>query len=234
MVNGHSVVGVDPNNVKVDFLRRGESPIVEPGLAELIAAALAGGGLVAGSDYAKEGGRGANRRNFLFDCTRFWLRSGRADARQAKRRRSDVRLVAIPIKEPDAGCVSAMGASTVTGALRGAPQEADPPLVSSERISFLNGWRCAALPACFPPWPWRGQPLLRPFLRQHTAHLCLLFLPPCSAQLASIERGWKLTRRRATHNRYFATLDEVLQAVNVCFDRWCQPNKVLRRLYCIT
>ena len=49
--DGHSVVGVDPNNVKVDFLRRGESPIVEPGLGELIAAAVAGGRLVAGSDY---------------------------------------------------------------------------------------------------------------------------------------------------------------------------------------
>jgi GDP-mannose 6-dehydrogenase len=49
--DGHRVVGVDPNNVKVDFLRRGESPIVEPGLGELIAAAVAGGRLVAGSDY---------------------------------------------------------------------------------------------------------------------------------------------------------------------------------------
>ena len=50
--DGHSVVGVDPNNVKVDFLRRGKSPIVEPGLEELIAAAVATGRLVAGSDYA--------------------------------------------------------------------------------------------------------------------------------------------------------------------------------------
>jgi GDP-mannose 6-dehydrogenase len=49
--DGHRVIGVDPNNVKVDFLRRGESPIVEPGLGELIAAAVAGGRLVAGSDY---------------------------------------------------------------------------------------------------------------------------------------------------------------------------------------
>jgi len=49
--DGHSVVGVDPNNVKVDFLRRGESPIVEPGLGELIAIAVTGGRLVAGSDY---------------------------------------------------------------------------------------------------------------------------------------------------------------------------------------
>jgi hypothetical protein len=33
-----------------------------------------------------------------------------------------------------------------------------------------------------------------------------------------IERVWKLTRRFATHNRYFATLPEVLMAVDACFD----------------
>jgi GDP-mannose 6-dehydrogenase len=50
--DGHSVVGIDPNAVKVDFLRRGKSPIIEPGLDELIASAVATGRLVAGSDYA--------------------------------------------------------------------------------------------------------------------------------------------------------------------------------------
>ena len=43
--DGHNVVGVDPNPVKVDFLRQGKSPIVEPGLEELIASAVAGGWL---------------------------------------------------------------------------------------------------------------------------------------------------------------------------------------------
>jgi transposase len=76
--------------------------------------------------------------------------------------------------------------------------------------------------------------ILRPFLRQHTAQLRLLFLPPYSPQLASIERVWKLTRRLATHNRYFPTLEEVLDAVNTCFDRWRRPNRILRRLCCIT
>jgi len=50
--DGHTVVGVDPNTVKVDFLRQGKSPIVEPGLEELIAAAVTAGRLVAGSDPA--------------------------------------------------------------------------------------------------------------------------------------------------------------------------------------
>ena len=50
--DGHTVVGVDPNTVKVDFLRQGKSPIVEPGLEELIASAVTAGRLVAGSDPA--------------------------------------------------------------------------------------------------------------------------------------------------------------------------------------
>lgn len=76
--------------------------------------------------------------------------------------------------------------------------------------------------------------LLRPFLRQHAPYLRLLFLPPYSPQLASIERVWKLTRHLATHNRYFATLGEVVHAVNTCLDRWRRPNEVLRCLCCIT
>jgi transposase len=76
--------------------------------------------------------------------------------------------------------------------------------------------------------------LLAPFLRRHSRRLRLLFLPPYSPQLAPIERVWKLTRRLATHNRYFATLPEVLIAVDACFDHWLRPNRVLQRLCCIT
>jgi hypothetical protein len=43
--------------------------------------------------------------------------------------------------------------------------------------------------------------------------LTLLFLPADSPQLATVERVWKLARRLATHNRFFATLDDVLTAV---------------------
>jgi transposase len=72
--------------------------------------------------------------------------------------------------------------------------------------------------------------LLKPMLRKYRAVLTLLFLPPYSPQLAPIERVWKLARHMATHNRFFATLDSVLTAVSTCFDRWRQPNAVLRRL----
>jgi transposase len=72
--------------------------------------------------------------------------------------------------------------------------------------------------------------LPKPLLRKYRAVLTLLFLPPYSPQLATIERVWKLARRMATHTRFFATLDDGLTAVSTCFDHWRQPNSVLRRL----
>jgi transposase len=69
-----------------------------------------------------------------------------------------------------------------------------------------------------------------PWLRKYRAVLTLLFLPADSPQLAPVERFWKLARRLATHNRFFATLDDVLTAVALCFDRWRTPDSVLRRL----
>ncbi len=72
--------------------------------------------------------------------------------------------------------------------------------------------------------------LLQPLLRKYRAVLTLLFLPPYSPQLAPIERVWKLARRMATHNRFFATLGELLTSVEKCFDRWRKPNSVLCRL----
>ncbi len=75
---------------------------------------------------------------------------------------------------------------------------------------------------------------LRPLLRKYRRVLTLLFLPPYSPQLAPIERVWKLARRLATHNRYFPTLDELIGAVTLRFNRWQKPNPVLRRLCGIT
>jgi len=75
--------------------------------------------------------------------------------------------------------------------------------------------------------------LLKPLLRNYRRHLPLLFLPPYSPQLAPIERVWKLMRRLSLHNQYFATLAEVLSAVDACFQHWKRPNEVLRGLCCI-
>lgn len=71
---------------------------------------------------------------------------------------------------------------------------------------------------------------LAPFLHTHRRVLTLLFLPPYSPQLNPIERVWKLTRQLATHNRYFATLSELLCAVEERFALWRNPNRQLARL----
>jgi len=54
------------------------------------------------------------------------------------------------------------------------------------------------------------------------------FLPPYSSELNPIERAWRLTRRLCLQNRYFATLDEVLEAAETQFAKWSRSNETLR------
>lgn len=75
--------------------------------------------------------------------------------------------------------------------------------------------------------------LIQPWLKIKRNVLQLLFLPPYSPELNPVERVWKLTRRVCTHNRYFPTLDEVVEAVFNQFDTWSKPNDTLRRLCAI-
>lgn len=63
--------------------------------------------------------------------------------------------------------------------------------------------------------------------------LAFAFLPPYSPELNPIERVWKLTRKLRTHNRYFASLDEVMEAVEAQFDEWRHGSEDLRRLCAI-
>jgi transposase len=76
--------------------------------------------------------------------------------------------------------------------------------------------------------------LLKPWLHAHRASIELLFLPPYSPQLAPVERVWRLTRRLATHNLHFNSLDDLTTAVESRFKHWRKPNPVLRRLCGIT
>jgi transposase len=62
----------------------------------------------------------------------------------------------------------------------------------------------------------------------------LEFLPAYSPELNPIERVWKLTRRLATHNRYFPTIEGIIAAVEDVFDQWHRGSNVLRRLCAIT
>jgi transposase len=75
--------------------------------------------------------------------------------------------------------------------------------------------------------------LIQPWLKIKRNVLQLFFLPPYSPELNPVERVWKLTRRVCTHNRYFPTLDEVVEAVFNQFVVWSKPNDTLRRLCAI-
>ncbi|MBN1356551.1 transposase [bacterium] len=59
------------------------------------------------------------------------------------------------------------------------------------------------------------------------------FLPPYSPELNPVERVWKMTRRKATHNKYFDSLQEVSSAVESTFKTWRYANDVLKRLCAI-
>jgi transposase len=76
--------------------------------------------------------------------------------------------------------------------------------------------------------------LLAPWLDEHKEEIILDFLPPYSPQLNPIERVWKLTRQKATHNRYFPDLSDIVQAVQTQFSLWNQPNATLVKLCAIS
>jgi transposase len=75
--------------------------------------------------------------------------------------------------------------------------------------------------------------ILQPWLKKNRKALNLLFLPPYSPDLNPIERVWKLTRRLATHNRFFLSLDDVVNAVSERFDIWSKNNTQLKQLCAI-
>ena len=65
---------------------------------------------------------------------------------------------------------------------------------------------------------------------QCLSKFALWYLPPYSPNLNPIERVWKLTRRLATHNRYFDQIDQVAKTVESRFSNWTKPNRELSKL----
>jgi len=63
--------------------------------------------------------------------------------------------------------------------------------------------------------------------------LALEFMPPYSPELNPIERVWKLTRRKGTHNKYFSSLKEIIEAVEEVFNTWHHGSDALRKLCAI-
>jgi transposase len=66
--------------------------------------------------------------------------------------------------------------------------------------------------------PWHRGALMEQVLQEH-AHLRLKRLPSYSPQLNVIERFWRVLRRRATHNRLFATMAALRTTLrnNICY-----------------
>jgi transposase len=80
---------------------------------------------------------------------------------------------------------------------------------------------------------WHHAKLLNDFLEKHKDRLELLFLPPYSPECNPQERVWKLTRRKATHNKYFNNEQDLAIAVESQFFSWNRPNDELWNLCAI-
>jgi len=74
---------------------------------------------------------------------------------------------------------------------------------------------------------------LNEWREENEAVLRLDFLPPYSPDLNHIERVWKLTRRKCLHNRYFPSLNEMVQILESQFHQWKVPNQTLHQLCAI-
>jgi transposase len=68
---------------------------------------------------------------------------------------------------------------------------------------------------------------------QQAESFALDFLPPYSPELNPIERVWRLVRRRCIHNKYFPSLEDVMQTVEDQFFQWTSGSEALVRLCAI-
>ena len=142
--DGHNVVGVDVNQTKVDLLNAGSSPIVEPGLAELIAANVAAGRLrattsaaeaVAASEVSLISVGTPSRRNGSLDLTL-------PDARLRGDRRGAARQDELPRRR-----------DPQHGAARHDPRDGDPDARAHIGQAVRDGLRRVSQPGV----PARGQ-----------------------------------------------------------------------------
>jgi transposase len=77
---------------------------------------------------------------------------------------------------------------------------------------------------------WHRSRDLKDFFEMNRDRLVLIFLPAYSPELNPIERVWRVTRRRVTHNRYFLSLEDLRIALVSQFLKWEQPNSALKVL----
>ncbi len=106
---GHRVLGVDVDAAKVERLRKGESPIFEPGLDELLARHLAGGNLAFATDLRA----GIAEADAAFICVGTPMgEDGSADLRSILQVASDLGQ-ALPLRSPASVPLIVVDKSTV-------------------------------------------------------------------------------------------------------------------------
>jgi transposase len=75
---------------------------------------------------------------------------------------------------------------------------------------------------------------LGPFFADNRHRLRPLSLPPYSPNLNPIERVWRMTRRQVTHNRYFESLNQLVDSMECFVNFLKRANIILRSLWAIT
>jgi GDP-mannose 6-dehydrogenase len=184
---GHEVVGVDVDEGKVDGIRRGVSPVVEPGIAELVATEVASGRLTATTDV----GVALERADVSIVCvgTPSTAR-GASDLSYLSRALADLRSAMVSARPPDSGVHSVVIRSTVppgTGAGVVAPMFVEDQLPA--------GWSV-------------GTAMCPEFLREGSG-VADFFDPPF------VVVGTEDGRTRAAIAELFAFLDQEIHEVDV-------------------
>ena len=77
---------------------------------------------------------------------------------------------------------------------------------------------------------WHKARVLKDFFFQNQQCLTRIFLPPYSPELNPIERVWRITRRRITHNRYFESVEFLESSLTSYFSKLDRPNDALKVL----
>jgi transposase len=77
---------------------------------------------------------------------------------------------------------------------------------------------------------WHRSKALKEFFDANQQRLVFIFLTPYSPELNPIERVWRITRRKVTHNRYFPSIEDLRLAQVSQFTIWRLPNSSFKVL----
>ena len=77
---------------------------------------------------------------------------------------------------------------------------------------------------------WHRSKELKEFFETNRQRLEFIYLLPYSPELNPIERVWRITRRKVTHNRYFPSTEDLRLALVSQFTIWRLPNLPLKVL----